>query len=502
VDRERWAALARRRKEEAELQPRRYRGRVRRFLLLGSVVVVGWLLSLLALVAAVVYLSLADGQVVLGIRALFFMGPFFFIAFSSLVVAIPEPDGIAATREDAPALFETIDAVDARVQGPPLAGVRIDGQLNAGVVGVPGRLAGLGARNYLVVGLPLLQALTADEFRAVLAHELAHLSRRHGRLSRSLYRREAAWQQFHDALRKRAAVTRVVLGAFFAWYLPRLHAYALPLLHRHEHEADAIAAEAEGVERMARALMRLALAERYLEWRFWPDVAARARDEPSPPRTVFAELGARVRAAATDPAVAVWLRTSLREDEDPTESHPSLERRLAALGAAAPEVVESAEPSAAATLLEPRLDDLCTRLGIRWQRDVLADWRRQHEHARRARAERAVLQQRVDSLDVDERYRFADLTEDVGERTEAIALMRQLLADAPGYQPAQFALGRMLLAEGDDAGLRELERAIDLDPESTIPACLMIVDFLSSRDRDEETAPYVERLQRHLETLG
>jgi Zn-dependent protease with chaperone function len=325
VDRERWAALARRRKEEAELQPRRYRGRVRRFLLLGSVVVVGWLLSLLALVAAVVYLSLADGQVVLGIRALFFMGPFFFIAFSSLVVAIPEPDGIAATREDAPALFETIDAVDARVQGPPLAGVRIDGQLNAGVVGVPGRLAGLGARNYLVVGLPLLQALTADEFRAVLAHELAHLSRRHGRLSRSLYRREAAWQQFHDALRKRAAVTRVVLGAFFAWYLPRLHAYALPLLHRHEHEADAIAAEAEGVERMARALMRLALAERYLEWRFWPDVAARARDEPSPPRTVFAELGARVSAASprSAPPRPRWSRAESRPRLRPCSSRGS-----------------------------------------------------------------------------------------------------------------------------------------------------------------------------------
>ena len=52
---------------------------------------------------------------------------------------------------------------------------------NAGVREVP-RLGLLGwPRTYLEIGLPLSMAVAQEEIRAILAHEFAHLSARHGR---------------------------------------------------------------------------------------------------------------------------------------------------------------------------------------------------------------------------------------------------------------------------------------------------------------------------------
>jgi len=44
-----------------------------------------------------------------------------------------------------------------------------------GIVGWP--------RNYLLIGLPLMKTLSVDQFEAVLAHELGHVARGHGKVS-------------------------------------------------------------------------------------------------------------------------------------------------------------------------------------------------------------------------------------------------------------------------------------------------------------------------------
>jgi Zn-dependent protease with chaperone function len=74
--------------------------------------------------------------------------------------------------------------------------------MNAGVQQVP-RFGIFGSRNFLVLGLPLLQAVTPTELRAVVAHELAHLSRSHGRVNVWLYRIRATWGQLLESLEER-----------------------------------------------------------------------------------------------------------------------------------------------------------------------------------------------------------------------------------------------------------------------------------------------------------
>jgi len=93
----------------------------------------------------------------------------------ALRVQVPAPDGLALTPEDAPDLFRLIDVISSKIVPAPLASVKINGDFKLAIQQFPQWGIFGGYRNHLQIGAPLLLALSADEFCALLAHEIAHL---------------------------------------------------------------------------------------------------------------------------------------------------------------------------------------------------------------------------------------------------------------------------------------------------------------------------------------
>src|SRR6516164_8897861 len=87
---------------------------------------------------------------------------FAFLVLKSLWLKIPAPAGVDVDRRSAPRLIEEIQSIRKRLRTLTVHRVVIEPEeFNAGVVQVP-RLGPLGwHRNHLVVGLPLLEALSA-----------------------------------------------------------------------------------------------------------------------------------------------------------------------------------------------------------------------------------------------------------------------------------------------------------------------------------------------------
>src|SRR5439155_1953007 len=124
------------------------------------------------------------------------------VIIRSLWVRIPRPEGISICEDQAPNLFETADRLSRQLRAPRPHDVILDGSFNAGVAQIP-RFGVLGwSRNYLTVGLPLLDALTPEQFKAVLAHEFGHLAGAHGRFRAWIYRLRTSWAQLLENLRK------------------------------------------------------------------------------------------------------------------------------------------------------------------------------------------------------------------------------------------------------------------------------------------------------------
>ena len=178
---------------------------------------------------------------------------------------MPAPEGRFITRGQAPELFAVLDGLRKKLRGPPIHHVLITGDFNAGIVQVP-RLGVAGwPANYLLLGLPLMQALSGQHIEAVLAHEYGHLAGAHGRFASWIYRVRLAWAQLAATLEETAQWSALLFRRFFAWYAPYFAAYTFVLARANEYDADRCSADIVGADIAADALVSVAVKGRHLE---------------------------------------------------------------------------------------------------------------------------------------------------------------------------------------------------------------------------------------------
>ncbi len=137
---------------------------------------------------------------------------------------------------------------------------------NAAAMQIP-RAAVFWPTNTVAVGYPLLATLSVDQIRAVLAHELAHITLAHGRFTSWVHRTRLSWVRLLDTLERHQSVPAHVYF-LFRFYVPRLHALSVAVSRQQERLADRLATEVTGPEVAAQALIaielgRLLVAETY-----------------------------------------------------------------------------------------------------------------------------------------------------------------------------------------------------------------------------------------------
>lgn len=421
---------------------------------------------------------------------------FLFVVFRSLWVRLPLPGGLRLNREQAEPLLREVTRLSAALQAPRIHQILVTDEFNAGVVQHP-RLGLLGWHtNYLLIGLPLMQALSADEFRAILTHEMGHLSRAHGRLQSWIYQMHGGWLQLLRAMEGRRSVGAALFGWFFVRYLPLLDAASLVLRRRQEYEADRFAADQVGPDHVAVALVKTDVLARYLNEKFWPSVFRRASEQAEPP-SPHAELAHVFRSALDPGEVKGWLTQALSQPGWHGDSHPSLTERLTALGqrpaATAPGPITG--PSAADYFFGSGLAELTHILNEHWRDKVGVAWRQRHTRCQQELAHLAELEARaaIEPLAVVDAWARAALTAEYRGPDAARALVHSVLSQQPDHPPALYALGRDALLHDDAAGIGLIERAIARDPTALLPGAELVHGFLVARDRLAEAEAWRQR---------
>lgn len=248
--------------------------------------------------------------------------------------------------QDAPRLYERVHALADALQAPRVHAIALDDELNAGALELNRGVSLRPVRRVLVIGRPLLAALDAQAVEAVIAHELGHFSRQHGRLGHWLYRTRQSWATLRDlqdepgADRDSSAWDRAASGfahRFLPWFDRISHAH----LRRCEFEADALAARVVQPQALARALVQL----HQLQDGVMRVGASTVRQQMLRHAQRPADLLDREVAAWRESVQARGaVETSPPDDDD---THPPLDERLAALGIA---TVDAAWPSRSAGL--------------------------------------------------------------------------------------------------------------------------------------------------------
>ncbi|GGY22950.1 M48 family metallopeptidase [Paludibacterium paludis] len=485
---EKFAAMVERLERLAVAQPGGYRVRVVLLAMLGN----AYLATMVGLVLCGLLVSIVSITRLhfVGAKLTLIMGYLLWRVIKAMRVSVPEPQGIPLDRRRSPELFAMLDGLRSELKAPAFHEVLLTDEFNAAVVQRP-RLGALGLwQNSLLIGLPLLKMLTPDQLRAVLAHEMGHLSRGDGRMSNWIYRQRVRWGQLLSELEKDDGRGNWLFKPFLNWYAPYLNAYAFPLARANEYAADATAARLTSPRLMAQALSALPVRGGYLSQEFWPQIHREADDTVEPRCRPYRQMsGANV---VGQEEVERWLSVALQEETGLGDTHPCLRERLEALGEEAdwqpPKEGETAE-----RLLGEALPGLMDRLDDDWRRRISDGWREHYQTTSRNRARQVELERQLADTGTLEERDMVDLAF-LRERTAkdeegALALWRRL-ADASVDEPYfSYMLAMRLLDRSDEETAEGEKRLADLvshHPDWILRAAEALRDHCWTEGREDE----------------
>ena len=168
-----------------------------------------------------------------------------------------------------------------------------------------------------------------------------------------------------------------------------------------------------------------------------------------------------------------------------------------------PRLRDPHEATAANYYLDAHATATREALDRQWADAVADEWNRKHQEMAAARARCQALSDKSATvgLSIDELWEYACQMEALESDAAALPLLLQLLAKQPDHASANLAMGRLLLAQNDQAGLPYLEKALAADPETVIPACRLASGFLERLGNHKESLRYRIKAQRHLQQL-
>jgi heat shock protein HtpX len=333
------------------------------------------------------------------------------------------PPGPPITSEEAPQLFAVLAGVAESTAQEMPAHVYLVSDVNAFVT-QRGGVMGIGGRRVMGIGLPLMQSLTVQELRAVVAHEFGHYHAGDVKIGPWIHKTRAAIGRTIQRL------SNSILQRIFVAYANLFLRTTLAVSRRQEFIADEVAANTAGATSMASALRKVhgaALAFHHY-WR--AEVSPLLNSGYLPPLSDGFARFTNVASVQANVARAI-VAAEADDHADPYNSHPPLRARLAALQSLPPGSEQDTRP-AVSLLADP----------ARWERDILAA----SVNAEWARSLKPVRWEAV----VDTVY--------IPMWREAVRQNRLLLAgESPGHP--SFA-GRLSpdgsLSEGDDSVLNQM----------------------------------------------
>lgn len=464
-----YEGLIERLEAEAENSPAAFRSKVFLISSIAYLVLFGTLLG----AALLIYFGLNwayDGHqtsylIDFGLFALVML-PVFLAVLRMFFMRLEAPEGRPITREEAPQLFDVLDKMRKKLNGPPIHHVLIDRRFNAAISQLPRWGLFGGHTNYLTLGLPYMLGVPPQEMLATVAHEYGHLYGEHGKLSAWVYRQRRTFAALHAQVGNAAEDTWIhgVVAKALHRFMPYFNAYTFVLSRQNEYDADLTATRLIGAQINATGLIRDSLLGRWVHEEFWPKLLKQADSSARPAFMPFGAMRTAFKASYEQWATRERLAAAWREKSDVHDTHPALRNRVEATGqpSALPEPVDI---TAAEALLGPTAKQLIQEFDQCWWKEEKKSWESRYQYATRSKARlRELSLQALDALKLPDLQELAMLKVEFDSPQTAKPVLEHLLRRSGGPFPkASYLYGRILLGEGNDLGLDHLRSAANSD---------------------------------------
>lgn len=412
-----------------------------------------------------------------------------FAVLNAFTFTAPPPVGLPLVRADAPELFALIEELCLGLAAPPVDAVLLTWSADAACQQRV-RFGPFGpTRRTVLIGIPAILAVTSDELRAILAHEIGHISTSDGAAGAWVYGVRETWSRLVTDLHEKRSLSKGIFTRLFGWYMSYFGRYSFVLARQQEINADRAAAALCGPAVLGDALVRLTILRQSFDRQTGLTVGMESLASARP------VARARALLRTVDPEQSRRdLKTALSGEYELADVHPPLAARLAAIGVQ-PRTPPGVTSTAAERFFGPGLDELGAKVDELWEKEFLGakvvhdvtKALRQQIEASSAELRRLEAVAATDTADGDMRRR-AEITEWLRGGLAALPIYEALAQreDAAGLAGA----GRIRLATGDATGLNLIDRAIALDRTIAAVAANEARDFLVAEGRTEEAERY------------
>ncbi len=496
--RQQFEDLVQRAEREWQADPIAYKKRLKYLAWLGYSILVAMLLLFLLIAALVVWglfssaflfaLLIKTKLIILVIGLLWVLG-------RSLFMRLPLPEGYELKREYFPQVWAEIDKLSRKLKTPTIHNLLLTTEMNAGIIQTP-RLGLIGpTQNTLLIGLELILCLSTEQMRAVLAHELAHLSANHGKFSGWIYRVRMSWVRISHAFHLSHGWSTYLARRFVDWYTPYFSGYSFVLARANEFEADLLASRLVSKNATASALVTTHIYTELTQSAFWQPFYRKAYTQSRPDSNVYERLQQffSERDLYLD-EFNRYLHQALTRKLDPTDTHPTLMERLKALKSLGFKAHSHNDP--AFKWLGRGTERVLQYFNQQWLETNTEQWRDLYVRAKNAQEQVNQLSSREWTLlGKEEKWQWAELTDRYLPQADALKLYTRYHRDYPQDKEAILAIGRLLLKRNDERGMHFIEKAMQ-DPALQLMAAEEAWHYYTRRQEHQRAREWLHRLER------
>lgn len=424
-------------------------------------------------------------------------------ALKSITARLPDPAGVELKRSDAPELFDFVDRTCKELKAKRPSKVLLTDEFNAAVSTMP-RFGIFGQKVILLLGLPLMKALSPDQFKAVLAHEIGHISGKHGGFAKWAYQMREAWGRLIESQDETDHRFSALYKKFVEWFFPYFTAYSFVLMREHEKDADREAAKLAGARALGEALISIETKGARLQDDFWRKVHEENIASDKPSERIFTRMVNSLGFVADEQAAAT-LSKAVAVPTDHDDSHPSLADRLRLIeywtSGELPDLPADTAQDAATVFLGEASERFAAGFDAEWDEQADKTWKDRHEHFQGAQKRIAELEEaRANGeLSHEELRELAQLITEKDGFKAAIPMIDEAVERFPEEAVTWYNLGLSRLFQDDERGLADLQKASEMDTSLKFEADQIAFEFLRGKGRLDEAKRYANSLDEQAE---
>ncbi|MEN8761858.1 MAG: hypothetical protein ABF290_05440 [Thiogranum sp.] len=199
------------------------------------------------------------------------------MTYTIFKLRFPLPSGLDLTEAGFPRLFELLQELCETYGEPRIDRVVLRDRFDIRLIKTPRNGFAFSTTRTLVIGLPVLLAMSPLDVHVMLARRVGQLDGKLNRLNSWLYFLRDMWGHYLSCCDNRGTPFCRSICAFFQNYVPRYRSFSVGVARNSELEADRYALQAINDRDTARSITCQVLTETYQTRSYWPNVLQLAK---------------------------------------------------------------------------------------------------------------------------------------------------------------------------------------------------------------------------------